>query len=681
VADELNKIFRREANDIVERLTQGLIAVRQGAGPPGPTRELMRLAHTLKGAAHVVRETEIAQAAHAMEDQLTALGDAALPPEAAAQLLAKVEGIAQRLRVPADGPATEERRPEEQPAHASDDVFRTVRVDVDELDQVLHGVNEALMRAGAVRPALASLDRAASLAAALQRHLLRERGAEAVSARAQTLAEGLTDTLAGTRRKLAQMFEHLDRELRSLADTAGQLRLVPVRALLVAMQRAALATAEATGKRVAFTTSGGDLRIEAQLLSSLREALFHVVRNSVVHGIETPAQRRAAGKAAAGQVAMRVKRRGRDVIFTCTDDGGGVDVERVRRLAVERGYTDARAAGELSEEALLGLLLRPGVSTTARVTPFAGRGVGLDVVAAAAAQLHGTVRVRTQAGRGTTVELIVPASLVSTAAVLVEVAGATVAVPTESIRQTVSMSQGDIVRAGPRLQFALGPNVLLPYLPLARMLGKDGEDERAQVALILDAGGTMAAVGVSRLAETATVVVRTLPALVRAHPVIGGVSADFAGKPLLVLDPAGLVATAAAGDFAAEPPRRAQPLPVLIIDDSLTTRMLEQSILEAAGYSVDLAVSGEDALQKARGRDYGLFLVDIEMPGMDGFQFIEAAKAEAALDGVPSILVSSRSSAADRARGEAVGASDYVVKSEFNQQFLLDRIRQLVRMR
>jgi two-component system chemotaxis sensor kinase CheA len=182
------------------------------------------------------------------------------------------------------------------------------------------------------------------------------------------------------------------------------------------------------------------------------------------------------------------------------------------------------------------------------------------------------------------------------------------------------------------------------------------------------------------VAGTSTLVVRPLPALAPAAPVIGGVSLDLDGNPRLVVDAHGLVDRTRHGDLPAGAPdvEPAGPRPILVVDDSLTTRMLERSILESAGYEVDLAASGEEGLAMARRRDYALFLTDIDMPGMDGFAFVAQTRADPRLAGVPVILVSSRASAADRQRGTELGASAYVVKGEFDQHELLAHIRRLV---
>jgi two-component system chemotaxis sensor kinase CheA len=193
----------------------------------------------------------------------------------------------------------------------------------------------------------------------------------------------------------------------------------------------------------------------------------------------------------------------------------------------------------------------------------------------------------------------------------------------------------------------------------------------------VQAGPRLVAIGADRLAGTSDVVVRPLPPFVEAVAAVAGAALDAEGNPQLVLDPAGIVA---AVDGAAAAPGEAAPAaraPILVVDDSLTTRMLEQSILESAGYDVELAVSAEQALELARARRYGLFVVDVEMPGMDGFEFVRVTRADPRT-AAPAILVTSRAAPEDRQRGLDAGASAYVVKSEFDQGRLLAKIAELL---
>jgi two-component system chemotaxis sensor kinase CheA len=465
-------------------------------------------------------------------------------------------------------------------------------------------------------------------------------------------------------RELTRAVQQLGRELRQAHDAAAQLRLVAAAALFAPLERTARDVARALGKRVHLVGRGGELRFDAQLLDGVLPALVQAVRNAVAHGIEHE-----------GHVTVEVTRRGTRVGFTVRDDGRGIDLEAVRQAATRRG---AAAGPTMSDEATLALLLRGGISTATEVTEISGRGVGLDVVREAAARLGGTARLDTSAGAGTTVELVVPSSLTSVEVLVVEAGGATTTIPLGAVRHTVRIAAAELTATEHGLAVLHG-GAVVPFLPLPRALRQPVAAPRARAwtTVIVGSARGLAAIGVDRLRGTSSVVMRPLPALAPADPVIAGASLDAEGVPQLALDPDGLVAAAQLDRGAAEAPPRARR-PVLVIDDSLTTRMLEQSILESAGWRVELATSAEEGLAKARGGDFGLFLVDVEMPGLDGFTFVELVRADAALRHIPAVLVTSRDSPDDQRRGREAGAQGHVVKSHFDQTALLALIDRLV---
>jgi len=346
---------------------------------------------------------------------------------------------------------------------------------------------------------------------------------------------------------------------------------------------------------------------------------------------------------------------------------------------VERKGIPTAEARKLGADELLRLLLRGGISTSGAVTEVSGRGIGLDVVREAAEGLGGEATVRSEAARGTTVSIEVPLSLASLRAVLVEAAGVGAAIPLDAVRRTLRLLPGDISGAEQGNSVVVDGKAI-PFLPLPRALGGRGTTlrrERPWTAVVVEGEAGWAAIGVDRLRGIGSVVLRPLPGPIPSIPTIAGATLEAEGAPRLVLDPGGLVEEAArARPGDAEPKESLRT--VLVIDDSLTTRMLEKSILETAGYRVELATSGEEGMEMARGGGYALFLVDIEMPGMDGFSFVERARADPALRGVPAILVTSRSSAEDRDRGAKVGAQGYSAKGECDQADFLDRVRRLV---
>jgi two-component system chemotaxis sensor kinase CheA len=249
------------------------------------------------------------------------------------------------------------------------------------------------------------------------------------------------------------------------------------------------------------------------------------------------------------------------------------------------------------------------------------------------------------------------------------------------VRRSLRIAPEDVTRTAEGEAIVYDGNVI-PFVPLARALGQKaraGRPKGGRSAIVVDGAGPLAAIDVGRLDGVANVVVRPLPALAPSTAVVAGVALDADGRPRLVLDPVGLVADAVARAKADAPPEAEAPANILVVDDSLTTRMMERSILESAGYEVELATSGEEGLAKARERRHDLYLVDVEMPGIDGFTFIEQTRADPELRKVPAILVTSRSSPADRQRGADVGASGYVVKGDFDQKALLATIRALVK--
>ncbi|HMN85433.1 MAG TPA: response regulator, partial [Bauldia sp.] len=302
---------------------------------------------------------------------------------------------------------------------------------------------------------------------------------------------------------------------------------------------------------------------------------------------------------------------------------------------------------------------------------------GVGVVRDAVARLRGGVGVETERGRGTTFEIVVPLSLASVETLVVRADGQSVGIPFEAVSRVLRLSDAQLSNSpgGARL---IHDGQAMPFASLARILGRGTGDGRQSTAVVLRSGDRHAAIGVDAVQGAANVVLRSLPDHAFATAIIAGAVLDAEGNPQAVFDAEALVTEIERqGGIVREDAEKVRP--ILIVDDSLTTRMLEQSILESAGYDVELAICAEDALEMARRQRYAMFLVDVEMPGMNGFSFIEQIRGDPVLHETPAILVTSLSDAADRRRGDEVGANGYVVKSEFNQAELLRMIGELVR--
>jgi two-component system chemotaxis sensor kinase CheA len=676
------KYFRVEARDLLDQLGSGTLDLEKGRPGAELVPKLLRLAHTLKGAARVVKQRETADLAHAIEETLQPYREAGqvVPREKVDRVLGLLDDIGRSLAAVVAQPSAEG-----SPAPAEpQDVFRMVRVDIGEVDELVDGVAAAHAHLGKLRQCVPDLGRARRTAEiAIEQFAARSReGARQSDGASEGRLRAMLDELHGTVRALDQSLsksvEQIDGELRQIREAAESLQLVPASILFTPLERAARDVAQALGKRVAFHGKGGDVRLHAHVLEGIQPALAQAVRNAVAHGIEPESARKAAGKTPEGHVTLDVTRRGKQVLFSCRDDGRGLDTEAVKEALRRKGSLPAKEK-EPGFQELIRLLLRGGISTSGTVTEVSGRGIGFDVIRESAEKLRGEISVRTEPGKGTSLEILVPLSLASLTVLLVEAAGVPAAIPLDAVRAGLVLNADQIARS-PTGDFVDYEGRSIPFVPLARLLSRSSPEilfKERWSALVVEGESGFAAIGVDRMQRIGDVLIRPLPERAPVSGAVGGVSLDAEGNPELVLDPEGLVQAARETRTDPKTPGPARP-PILVIDDSLTTRMLEQSILESAGYHVELASSGEEGLQKARSKTYGLFLVDIEMPGIDGFTFVERTRADPVLRNTPAILISSRDSPEDKRRGREAGAYGYMVKSEFDQAALIDHIRDLL---
>lgn len=685
MAKDPYKYFRIEGRDLLNGLNQTILALDKGGRTSELVAQVLRLAHTLKGAARIVKQAEIAETAHAIEGLFAPWREQQekLPRELIDQVLKMLDLIAGKLS--SLEPAREEtakQTAKQAAAPAGEEFYETVRVEVQEVDALLDSVAETSIQLSALRQESENVGRARQLAGTLLECLAQkpaiDSGWISLQAKARLLAEQLRGQLESIDCTLSNRIDQIATDFAQVRDATNHLRLLPADLAFSSLERAVRDAAQSLHKEVSFESVGGDNRLDAHVLVSLRDALQHMVRNAVAHGIESPSERAAAGKPVRGRVALRVERRGNRLAFICQDDGRGIDIEAIRRAAIERGLVSAANANSLGFDAAIQIIMKAGVSTRGAVDEISGRGIGLDVVRETTERLRGEVTVHSEFGVGTSIEICVPVSVSALTALQVDADGAVMFVPLHAVHEILRVREADIVQSGGKASLVYNGTVI-PFLSLNTALGRKTSPRRKPMirsAVVIEASAGVAAIGVDGLLGATGIVIRPLPSLVQSDPVIAAVTLGADGDPQLVLDPEALVAAACLDRIALDEAAAVQRAPVLVIDDSLTTRMLEQNILESAGYEVDLATSAEEALVKARGKTYGLFLCDVEMPGMTGFEFVSCTRSDPVLQKVPAILVTSRNDVADRRRGEEVGALAYIVKGEFDQGYLLQRVRE-----
>ncbi|HZJ65139.1 MAG TPA: Hpt domain-containing protein, partial [Kofleriaceae bacterium] len=440
MAQDRFRYFRIEAREILDGLTKGLLDL-ESRGDPEAISRLLRLAHTLKGAARIVGHRELADLAHEMEDVITPLRGSALPlrVDGALVLLDRMSSELAVLSQP------ESERPD--PAHAADGPRRSARPTPSPTpSRTRSGTLVAMpvpspVPTPAPRPAPTPAQTPAP-APALRADPSAVDDVLGGLAEIQTLVTRLrgVDDL----RTIELRLDQIERELRAVRQDAERLRLLAAGALFTALERTARDAAHAASKRIAFTASGGDVRIDPQVLATLSGALVQLVRNAVAHGIQRPDERAALGKSPEGNVAIEFALHGRRIAVTCRDDGRGIDLEAVRRAAERRGLA-AELARTLDRDELIGLLLRGGLTTSTEVTALSGRGIGLDVVRDAAHMLGGEVIARTDAS-GTAITIVAPAQLAGVSALTLGSGDRVAAIPLTSVRRLARSAAMPVLR-------------------------------------------------------------------------------------------------------------------------------------------------------------------------------------------------------------------------------------------
>jgi two-component system chemotaxis sensor kinase CheA len=710
------ELFAEQAGPELDRIATDLLALESNADDPDPelVNSLFRDAHNLKGGAAMVGLEEIRVLAHAMEDLLEPLraGTAVPTPLVVDQLLAAVDAIRQlvpalvrgephqvdvagmaaalRAAIPSAPPA-----PAREPPAAPEPASTPTAPDpasTPAAPQPAAGDGRPHQdRAGA---ATIGSGRTGDPAATVQVPLLHlneivrlaGEGGAAQLRLGQQLAERLDLDPTGLTE-----FRELSMVLSDLQRRATRSRMVPVAAVVEVLQRAARDLARGQGKQVRWTAVGTGTELDRSVLEMLVDPLRHLVRNAVDHGIEPPAERVAAGKPAQGEIRLHVRQAGPDVIITIRDDGRGVDVARVRAKA-------GVAPGASTDGAALQLIFRTGLSTAEEVTDVSGRGVGLDVVRTNVEAVRGRIEVNSRPGAFTEFTISVPVTLTVQRCLLVSSSGQRYAIPLHNVVTVLPPTEPELISEG-RPVIWQGDHAVRV----------SGLAEALDPAAPVDSGPVVVLAGVAwqhgfRIGELLgqrDMVVRGLSRLLPRIDCYIGVSAEADGSVVPVIDASGLIeqarkrgrawSLAGSGPVAVAALPAAAPAPaagagsngaaaptILVVEDALTVRELQRSILERAGYRVLTAADGLAALAVAESRPVDLVLTDVSMPRMDGLELARTLRSHPRLSGVGIIMVTSLGGDEDRRQGLEAGADGYLTKDQFDEQILVDTVQRIL---
>jgi two-component system chemotaxis sensor kinase CheA len=494
----------------------------------------------------------------------------------------------------------------------------------------------------------------------------------------------LRDLSAGMKQVSAALWRDLESERiqgAQLKDTLRELRTVPAHTLGELLRRTARDTAGRVGKNVRLELVGGEVRLDRRIVDAVRDPLLHLLRNAVDHGIEAPQTRLQRGKDPEGCLTLSVEQRGGRVVFSLSDDGGGLDLRRIRERALSRGLHDARTLDTMSDAELARLIFLPGFSTAQTVTEVSGRGVGLDVVEALASALGGTVTVEHKHGKGSTFRLELPRALGAVLGLVVKVGSQQLVLPNDAVARLVRLTHRELSVVGGQ-PMAKIDDELVPFVSLARLLGLpgarlplEGGDPVVTVVLGAGAGEGRVALGVDELVDHQELVVHGLGKHLKDTKHFAGAAQLNDGTVVPVLQTSELVQLASHSVASTSEARSAS---ILVADDALSTRAAIRSILEIAGFSVLAASDGEEAWELMQSNEVSLLITDLQMPRLDGLGLVRRVRGDARWEQLPVVVVTAADSSDDRSIGLEAGADAYLVKRDIERGALLERVRQLL---
>ena len=749
----LRGLFSEEARDHLEVINAALMNLEATPEqrPRELLDELLRKAHTLKGSAATVGLGLFSQAAHLLEERLVAVKELHQAPDSMDidRLLRATDVLDEMLEAPAEqlGPLLERLRqglvaplaeagphgaapPEDGPplhpeavpgspylaggspgvaAERRQDerrvsqerraeVMPTMRVDVGRLDQLMNTTSELVIDRTRIERRVEELRDLARELSVVRRDLH-----GVLSGLIGTLCETDQEETAALESAVAASASNLDRAISSLDDDSESLRrtthalqdhlthmrMIPIRWLHARLQRPLRQMARSQGKQAELILHDEATEMDRSVVTQITDSLVQLVRNAVVHGVELPAQRQAAGKPVKGSIEITARHQGDVVFVEVKDDGAGIDPHHIRRLLAQRGEMDQRTLDELGDEELLDIIFTAGFTTQPAADELSGRGVGLDVVRQNISKLGGDIRVSSEPGRGTRFTIQMPMTTAIAQALLFKAADQVYAIPVAHVSETLFVEPEDLQEQGElcRLRTRDG---WIPLLYLHRLLGtasplplqrlQDPQISHArQPVIVIRLGEVRLGITCSRIVGPRQIVLKGLGSLLAPHPMLAAATVSGSNKVQFVLDVAFLARAATlgvtAGPTPAAPGRDPAPRKlVLLVDDSRSVREAVGHILRRAGLAVETAPDGQAAWKKLQLRTYDLLLTDLEMPLMHGLELIARCRQASSLTDLPVVVLSSKTSRASREAAIKKGA-DLFLSKPINRRVLVRELK------
>jgi len=735
-------LFRMEADSQTQILTDGLLAFER-RHDPGAVESMMRAAHSIKGAASIVGLEMVVQLAHGMEDAFIAAqaGKLKLTPNRVDALLAAVDLIVQCSRAnddldawlaahgaqvnktmrdvqgiaflpepvlapaaiataPAPAPAPEAAAAEAPADGAAPEPPIPGRSlppvkGAQNFDRLLALASEARINAHQLHPLIQGMQRYKRNQAALFA-VLEELMETASHTGDPALKEKALLAIQKSQPLKQFMLEHIndmenyERRLltgsENMVDEVLALRMRPFRDGIQHFPRMVRDLARSLGKDVVLQVEGEDTLVDRDILLRIESPLNHMLRNAVDHGMETAQERLAAGKPATGTIVLEARHRAGMLNIEISDDGRGVDPEKIRRTVLERKMASEQMVAAMSHAELMEFLFLPAFSLKGGITEISGRGVGLDIVHDTIRQQNGTVRIESELGKGFRTSVTLPLTQSIVRALVVDVKGEAYAIPIVKVERVVKVAQS-AVHTLENKQFFDHNGEHLGLVAAAQVLELGDMEHSEELPVVVIGGNTRRyALVVDKIRGEESLAVQAIDPVFGKMRDISAAALLDDGEPVLILDVPDLLLSIEKlleeGSLhqltRADHAGRRRMKRILVVDDSLTVREMERKLLAGRGFDVDIAIDGIDGWNVVRSGDYDLVITDVDMPRMDGIELVNLIKKDLHLDKLPVMIVSYKDRPEDRARGLAAGADYYLTKGSFHDETLLDAVSDLI---
>ncbi|MFA6988514.1 MAG: hybrid sensor histidine kinase/response regulator [Candidatus Gastranaerophilaceae bacterium] len=437
------------------------------------------------------------------------------------------------------------------------------------------------------------------------------------------------------------------------------------------------------GKQIELILSGSETNADKKIIEEIKSPLTHIIRNSIDHGIETPDERIKKEKSPTGKIFLSAYHLENSILIEIIDDGRGIDLEKIKNKVIQKGLLSKEELAAMTDNQIMNIIFWPGFSTGEVVTDISGRGIGLDVVHSKISQLGGKVNVKSRYGEGCKVSIQLPVTMATIKAFLVSVNEQIFAIPTNSIKTALSVKPQDIFYKEGQKTIIVNDKVI-PVFKLSKILELPDNNIEVEkyIIIVIQIEDTQVGFIIDKLLEDHEILHKNLsPPLIRVRN-IAGVTTLGSGDPCLILNVNDLIKSSFKNDTVSSLTvqkttnnSEKKQYNILVVDDSITTRILEKNILKAAGYDVSVAVNGLDALTKLNSEKFDLIVSDIEMPEMTGLELLKRIKQNKKYKDLPVILVTSLVSEKDKMTGLEAGANAYITKGQFDQKELLSTIK------